>query len=59
MNNQVTWRVSSFCAPNNDCIEVGRALQQALIRDTKNRAGGRLALDARTFTTFVRSIKEG
>ncbi|WP_018685679.1 DUF397 domain-containing protein [Actinokineospora enzanensis] len=55
----ISWRVSTFSVPNNDCVEVGQALQQTLIRDTKNRVGDRLAFDARTFAALIRSIKEG
>ncbi|WP_018685678.1 DUF397 domain-containing protein [Actinokineospora enzanensis] len=55
----IAWRVSSFSAPNNDCVEIGHTREQTLVRDTKNRAGGRLILDGRTFTTFVRSVKAG
>jgi len=50
------WRTSSYTATKNECVEVGRAPGHVGVRDSKDRAGGQLAVAGGTWRTFVAGI---
>jgi hypothetical protein len=50
----VSWRKSSRSGGNGgDCVEVGQAVDEFLVRDTKNRAGGTLVFTPNTWRRFL------
>jgi hypothetical protein len=50
----VSWRKSSRSGGNGgECVEVGRAVDEFLVRDTKNRVGGTLAFTPSTWRRFL------
>ena len=50
----MSWRTSSFTGGNgSNCVEVGRAVDTVLVRDTKNRADGTLAFTPTTWRRFM------
>lgn len=50
----VSWRKSSFTGGNGtNCVEVGRAVDAVMVRDTKNRTGGMLAFTPNTWRRFL------
>lgn len=53
------WRTSSYSGTNGDCVEVARSPERTLVRDTKNRTGGQLAVPAREWTAFLAALKDG
>lgn len=56
----INWRKSSRSGNNGgDCIEVGSEPDIVGIRDSKNRAGGHLAISPQQWTRFVASIDAG
>lgn len=52
-NQTLTFRKSSYSATQNDCVEVADLPAGAAVRDTKNRAAGHLAFDAREWEAFL------
>ncbi|APU12775.1 DUF397 domain-containing protein [Actinoalloteichus fjordicus] len=54
---QTIWRTSSRSQNTGTCVEIGHAPGVVDIRDTKNRDGGTLHIDAATFSSFVASVK--
>jgi hypothetical protein len=50
------WHKSSFSA-NGNCVEVGIRSESVLIRDTKDREGGTLAIPHPTWREFIQAIK--
>ncbi|MDP9644303.1 hypothetical protein J2S53_004248 [Actinopolyspora lacussalsi] len=54
----VEWRKSTRSSGGaNNCVEVGFATSAVLVRDTKNREGGLLALSPTTWQSFVGTLK--
>ena len=55
----LTWRKSSYSGGNGgECVEVGQTHDGAvLVRDTKSRQAGHLALAAEEWRAFVVSVK--
>jgi hypothetical protein len=53
-----TWRKSSYSdSSGNNCVEVARADAAVLIRDTTNRDGVLLAVDAAAWQRFTASLR--
>ncbi|GIM91009.1 DUF397 domain-containing protein [Paractinoplanes toevensis] len=55
---EIHWARSSYCA-NNSCLEVARAGDGILVRDSKNPDAGPLAVTGVAWTSFVRGVKAG
>jgi hypothetical protein len=55
------WRKSSYSGNGgSDCVEVARNLPgTVLVRDSKDRAGPRLAVSGDAWSAFVAGIKRG
>ncbi|MEU6130613.1 DUF397 domain-containing protein [Saccharopolyspora sp. NPDC047091] len=53
------WRKSSRSAQQTDCVEVGRVVDGAAVRDTKDRAAGFLTATAGQWSAFVGAVKSG
>ncbi|MGJ7906875.1 DUF397 domain-containing protein [Actinopolyspora sp. H202] len=54
----VDWRKSTRSSGGaNNCIEVGFATSTVLVRDTKAREGGTLALSPTTWQSFLSTLK--
>jgi 3-mercaptopyruvate sulfurtransferase SseA len=52
------WRKSSYSANGgSDCVEAGHIPGAVLVRDTKDRDGGTLAVSADAWSAFVASLK--
>jgi hypothetical protein len=58
MTTQLTWRTSSFSAPNNDCVELAHGATETNVRDTKHREGGTLRFQPTTFAFFLDAVKD-
>lgn len=56
---ELNWRTSSYSGTEGNCVEVALTADAALVRNTKNRAGGtlRMALDA--WADLVSEVKAG
>ncbi|MDV6011236.1 DUF397 domain-containing protein [Haloechinothrix sp. LS1_15] len=53
-SSDVTWRTSSYSGNGAACVEVGwRRMDLALVRDSKDRAGGALAVDVPAWRAFL------
>jgi Domain of unknown function (DUF397) len=55
------WRKSSYSGGNGgNCVEVAGNLPGIVaVRDSKDRGGPRLAVTDRTWTVFVREVRQG
>ncbi|WP_367135578.1 DUF397 domain-containing protein [Saccharothrix sp. HUAS TT1] len=51
------FKTSSHTEDNGTCVEVAVVPGFAAIRDTKSRAGGHVAVPARAFEAFLRSVR--
>ncbi|GAA3357913.1 DUF397 domain-containing protein [Saccharopolyspora gregorii] len=57
---QLSWRVSSYSGNTGNCVEVAPLPAGArAVRDTKDRDGGVLIVDASAWTTFLARIQQG
>ena len=52
------WRKSSYSNAEGNCVEVGHGQDAVLVRDTKNRDIGHLAVDLDAWRRFVTSVKD-
>lgn len=61
LDESVAWRKSSRSGGSggNGCVEVGFAGAAVGVRDTKDRAGGALAVSAEHWTVFIGTVKTG
>lgn len=50
------WRKSSYSGSDNACVEVADGTR-TLVRDTKNRDGGHLAVSPHAWAAFVHDLK--
>jgi hypothetical protein len=53
------WRTSSHSGTNGNCVEVAALPGVALVRDTKDRTGGHLAVPAEEWVSFLATLKHG
>ena len=51
------WRKASYSNGSGDCVEVADAASVVLVRDTKTRDGGTLAVTADAWRAFTGSLK--
>lgn len=56
MQEQVSWRVSSYSANVGNCVEIGTARNAVVVRDTKNREAGALRVSSSAWRTFTASL---
>ncbi|SEG79345.1 protein of unknown function [Saccharopolyspora kobensis] len=54
---QMTWKKSSYSGQTGSCVEVGGGAGIVGVRDTKDRDGGTLAFDRRSWSAFLGAIK--
>ncbi len=61
LDESAAWRKSSRSGGSggNNCVEVGFAGTAVGVRDTKDRAGGALAVSAGQWATFIGTVKTG
>ncbi|MGH3278252.1 MAG: DUF397 domain-containing protein [Trebonia sp.] len=52
-NENTTWRKASYSNGSGDCVEVGTATSDVVVRDTANRDGGTLEFSAAAWAKFV------
>ena len=53
-----TWRKSSYSdSSGNDCVEVAESDGTVLVRDTTNRNGAALAVNAAAWQRFTASVR--
>ena len=53
------WRVSSYSGGGNNCVEIAPAASGWRVRDTKDRAGGALAVPAESWRVFLERVAAG
>lgn len=56
---ELKWRTSSYSGTEGNCVEVALTADRALVRDTKNRAGGTLELPTDEWAAFIDYVKRG
>jgi hypothetical protein len=56
-SSQPVWRTASYTGGNGNCVEVGDTARVVLVRDTKDRQGGTLAVPAEAWQAFMRKLK--
>lgn len=54
--SRAAFKTSSYTQDNGTCVEVAVEAGFAAVRDTKNREGGHVAVPARSFAAFLRSV---
>lgn len=51
------WRTSSYSGQGQDCVEVRRGPGRVDVRDTKDRAGGQLAVAGEVWRALLDVVK--
>ncbi|SDP70334.1 protein of unknown function [Actinopolyspora xinjiangensis] len=54
---ELQWRKSSRSTGGGNCVEVGFAASAVLVRDTKDRDGGTLAVSPTAWQSFLTTLK--
>ncbi|MEU4740797.1 DUF397 domain-containing protein [Actinosynnema sp. NPDC023658] len=54
--SRAAFKTSSYTQDKGTCVEVAVVPGYAAVRDTKYRAGGHVAVPARSFAAFLRSV---
>jgi hypothetical protein len=52
-----TWRKSSYSTNGGECVEVALDRPQVLVRDTKDREGGTLAVSASPWRELLSRLR--
>lgn len=57
----MSWRTSTKSGDGHggNCVEVGASPTHVAVRDTKNRPGGTLSINAAEWSSWLSSIKDG
>jgi hypothetical protein len=55
--DRVNWRTSSYSTGNGECVEAANLEGVVLVRDTKDRQGRTLSINASAWLKFTRTIK--
>lgn len=55
----MTWRKSSFSAPNGNCVELGEDGRKVLVRNGNRAAAGTLPLSREAVGAFVDACRHG
>ncbi|WIV60990.1 DUF397 domain-containing protein [Amycolatopsis nalaikhensis] len=53
----MTWRKSSYSTNGGECVEVALGRPQVLVRDTKDREGGAIAVPAGPWREFLSRLR--
>ncbi len=59
MTNIRNWRKSSYSGYQTNCVEVGRVVGGAAVRDTKDRGAGYITVGSAQWSSFLASLKSG
>jgi hypothetical protein len=51
------WRKASYSNGQGDCVEVGNLAESVAVRDTKNRGGAVLGVQAKAWRAFTSEIR--
>lgn len=54
----IAWRKSSYSTSTGNCVEVARATDGMVVRDSKNPAAGTISVTATAWATFLRDTDE-
>ena len=57
MASQPVWRTATYTGGNGNCVEVADTTGVVLVRDTKDREGGTLAVPAEAWQAFTDGLK--
>ena len=57
MREQADWRVASYSAGEGNCVEVGKAGDTVLVRDTKDREAGALRVSPAAWRRFADTVR--
>ncbi|GAB3460619.1 hypothetical protein GCM10027570_45780 [Streptomonospora sediminis] len=59
MSKNENWHKSSYSRAETNCVEVRETAEAVDIRDTQNRAAGKLTFDGKEWTAFLNEIHAG
>jgi hypothetical protein len=57
LSERLVWRKSTRSAGDGECVEVARSQSYVFIRDSKNREGPALTVNATMWKQFILSVK--